>query len=142
MVGIAKKFRYVSSTGREFVEQVARRLRQHYIKGRTLELKVRFADFQTITRSMTLAESTNITRELLDAGVELLTKHLPARHQPIRLLGFGVSKLGDSGNAQLTLFDQPDRQRHQELDRVADQITEKFGKQAIRRGTRLEKSDE
>ena len=126
----------------ELVEQVARRLRQHDIKGRTVELKVRFADFQTITRSMTLAESTSITRELLDAGVELLTKHLPARHLPIRLMGFGVSKLGDSGNAQLTLFDQPDRKRHQELDRVADQITVKFGKLAIRRGTRLEKSDE
>ncbi len=97
----------------ELVEQVARRLRQHDIKGRTVELKVRFADFQTITRSMTLAESTNITRELLDAGLELLTKHLPARHLPIRLLGFGVSKLGDSAKAQLTLFDQPDRKRHQ-----------------------------
>ena len=126
----------------ELVEQVARRMRQHDIKGRTVELKVRFADFQTITRSMTLTESTSSTRELLDAGVELLTKHLPARHRPIRLLGFGVSKLGDSGKAQLTLFDQPDRKRHQELDRVADQITEKFGKLAIRRGTRLEKSDE
>ena len=126
----------------ELVEQVARRLRQHDIKGRTVELKVRFADFQTITRSMSLAEPTNITRELLDAGVELLTKHLPARHRPIRLLGFGVSKLDGSGKSQQTLFDQPDRKRHQALDRVADQITEKFGMLGLRRGARLDKSDE
>ncbi len=57
----------------ELVEQVARRLRQHDIKGRTVELKVRFADFQTITRSMTLAEPTSIARELLQAGIELPT---------------------------------------------------------------------
>ena len=126
----------------ELVEQVARRLRQHDIKGRTVELKVRFADVQTITRSMTLAAPTSITRDLLNTGLELLTKRLPARHQPIRLLGFGVSKLDGSGKSQQTLFDQPDRERHQELDRVADQITEKFGKLAIRRGARLDGSVE
>lgn len=126
----------------ELVEQVARRLRQHDIKGRTVELKVRFADFQTITRSMTLAAPTSITRELLEAGVELLTKHLPARNRRIRLLGFGVSKLDGSGKSQQTLFDQPDRERHRELDRVADQITEKFGKLAIRRGARLDGGEE
>ncbi len=126
----------------ELIEQVARRLRQHDIKGRTVELKVRFADFQTISRSLTLAEPTSTTRELLEAGMELLTKRLPARHRPIRLLGFGVSKLDSSGKSQQTLFDQPDRERHQELDRVADQITEKFGKLAIRRGTKLDKSDD
>lgn len=126
----------------ELVEQVARRLRRHDIKGRTVELKVRFADFKTITRSLTLSKATNITQELLDAGVELLTKRLPEGKQSIRLLGFGVSKLDGSGKSQQSLFDQPDRERHQELDRVADQITEKFGKLAIRRGTGLEKSDQ
>ena len=125
----------------ELVEQVARRLRHHDIKGRIVELKVRFADFQTITRSLTLAVPTNITQELLAAGVELLTQRLPARHLPVRLLGFGVHKFDDSGRFQQQLFDQPDRERHQELDRVADQITAKFGKLAIRRGARLNKED-
>ena len=125
----------------ELVEQVARRLRRLDIKGRTVELKVRFADFQTITRSLTLAVPTNITQELLTAGLELLTQRLPARHLPVRLLGFGVHKLDDSGRFQQLLFDQPDRERHQDLDRVADQITAKFGKLAIRRGARLNQDD-
>jgi DNA polymerase-4 len=123
----------------ELVEQVGRRLRRHDIKGRTVELKVRFADFKIISRSLTLVEPTNITQELLDAGVELLTKRFPPRHLPVRLLGFGVNKLDDSGTVQQQLFDQPERERHRELDRVADQITAKFGKQAIRRGTRLDR---
>ena len=46
------------------VEQVARRLRRHEIRGRTIELKVRFADFKTITRMLTLAEPTNITQSV------------------------------------------------------------------------------
>lgn len=125
----------------ELVEQVARRLRRLEIKGRTVDLKVRFADFKTISRSLTLREPTNITQELLDAGVDLLMQRLPARHLPVRLLGFGVSNLDDSGISQKQLFDQPNHDRERELDLVADQITAKFGKLAIRRGTRLEKRD-
>lgn len=122
--------------------QVARRLRRHDIKTRAVELKVRFADFQAISRSLTLTEPTNITQELLDAGIELLTKRLPSRHLPVRLLGFGAHKLDDSGTSQQQLFDQPDRERQRELDRVADQIMAKFGKLAIRRGGRPEKRED
>jgi len=118
----------------ELAEQVARRLRRHALKGRTVELKVRFADFQTITRSLTLPEPTNITQELLQAGTELLATKLPLHHLSVRLLGFGVKGFDDTGRSQRQLFDEPDRERHRQLDRVADQISEKFGKLAIRRG--------
>lgn len=118
----------------DLVEQVARRLRRHDLKGRVVELKVRFADFKTISRSMTLPEPTNLTQELLNAGIELLTKRLPPRHLPVRLLGFGVQKLDGSGRSQQQLFDKPERERHRKLDQVADEIAAKFGKSAIHRG--------
>jgi len=121
----------------ELVEQVGRRLRYHGLKGQTVDLKVRFADFQTISRSLTLSAPTNITQELLEAGVGLLTKRLPPKHLPVRLLGFGVTKLDGTGQSQGQLFDQPERQLHLELDRVADEITAKFGKSALRRGSGL-----
>jgi DNA polymerase-4 len=123
----------------DLVEQVARRLRSHGIKGRTIELKVRFTDFKTITRSLTLAAPTNITDELLNAGIELLTKRLPPRHLPVRLLGFGVNKLDNSGRHQQELFDHADKTRHQKLDQMADQIAAKFGNSAIQRGVHLDK---
>jgi DNA polymerase-4 len=126
----------------ELVEQVARRLRRHDLHGRSVELKVRFADFKTITRSLTLPGPTNITHELLGAGVELLTQRLPSRHLPVRLLGFGVSKLTGDDKSQQQLFDRPRRERHQEVDRVTDQITARFGKSAIRRGARLDNLDD
>jgi DNA polymerase-4 len=118
----------------ELVEQVARRLRRHELKGRTAELKVRFADFHTITRSVTLAEPTNITHELLLAGTELLRTKLPEGHLPVRLLGFGVKGFDDSSQSQRQLFSEPDRERQRQLDVVADQIAGKFGNSAIRRG--------
>lgn len=118
----------------ELIEQVARRLRRHELKGRTVELKVRFADFQTIIRSGTLAEPSNITQELLRAGTDLLRTKLPGGHLPVRLLGFGVKGFDDSGRSQRQLFDEPNRERQRQLDEVADRIAGKFGKSAIRRG--------
>jgi len=125
----------------ELVEQVARRLRRQDIQGRSVELKVRLADFSTLTRSLTLPRPTHVTQELLDAGLELLTTRLPARRLPVRLLGFGVHRLGETGPVQQQLFDQPERERQRELDRVADQIAAKFGKSGLRRGTGLEKRE-
>lgn len=125
----------------ELVEQVARRLRRHGIEGRAVELKVRLADFTTLTRSLTLPRPTNVTQELLDAGLELLTTRLSTRRLPVRLLGFGAHRLGEAGPVQQQLFDQPERERQRELDRVADQIAAKFGKTGLRRGTGLEKGD-
>jgi DNA polymerase IV len=88
-----------------------------------------------------LAEPSNITQELLDAGAELLSTKLPPRHLPVRLLGFGVKGFDDSGRSQLQLFDEPSRERQRQVDRVADQIAGKFGKTAIRRGGGLDDAD-
>lgn len=118
----------------ELADQVARRLRRHGLKGRTVEIKVRFSDFQTITRSMTLPEPSHITQELLLAGADLLRTKLPPGHLPVRLLGFGVKGFDGSGRSQRQLFDEPVRDRQRQVDRVADQITGRFGNTAIRRG--------
>src|SRR5208283_2176881 len=73
----------------DLVEQVGGRMRRHRLRGRTVQLKVRFADFSTITRSHTLPEPTNITQELWQAADELLRLRLPKDHLPVRLLGMG-----------------------------------------------------
>jgi DNA polymerase-4 len=126
----------------DLAEQVARRLRRREIHGRTVELKVRFADFKTITRSVTLPQPTNVTQELLAAGTQLLTTRLPKDHLSVRLLGFGVSGLERPHLLQQPLFSDPLHERRQQLDRVTDQIAEKFGRKAIRRSTGLEKEAE
>jgi DNA polymerase-4 len=124
------------------VEQVSRRLRMHDRLGRTVELKIRFSDFKSLTRSLTLNSSTNITSELLAAGLELLCNRLPKNHLPIRLIGFGVSHLDQPEMMQLQLFDETEREQQRSLDKVADEIAKKFGKHALHRATGIKKSKE
>lgn len=119
----------------DLTAQVGWRLRQHRLRGRTVHLKVRFADFSLITRSQTLLEPTDITQELWQAAEALLCQRLPAGHLPVRLLGMGVSGFDETGLVQGMLFDGEERRRQTRLDAVADQIKERFGAEALRRGS-------
>ena len=121
----------------ELTDQVARRMRQHQRCGRTVHLKVRFSDFQTITRSTTLPRPTDITREIWLAVNEMLSTRLPENHRAVRLLGVGVSGFGaPSQGQQRTLFDS-DHDAQSNLDQAADQIRDKYGSTSIGRASSL-----
>jgi DNA polymerase IV len=126
----------------QLTEQVAYRLRQHELAGRTVQLKIRFADFHTITRSHTLGEPTNITEEIWRAAAELLNRRRPAGREAVRLLGVGMSGLESSANRQASLFDETQREKQQKLDEVTDRIRERFGGSALHRAARLKRGDE
>ncbi len=113
----------------DLTEQVGRRLRQDRLRGRTVHLKVRFADFKMITRSQTLPEPTDITQELWQVADEMLRHRLPAGHLPVRLVGMGVSGLDDIGMVQGMLFGQGERQKQARLDAVADQVRSGSGRE-------------
>jgi DNA polymerase IV len=123
----------------DLTEQVGCRLRRHGLRGRTVQLKVRFADFSLITRSYTLPEPTDITDEVWRAADELLCQRLPAGHLAVRLVGVGVSGLDDTGLVQGMLFDQEERQKQARLDSVADQLKDRFGTGSLRRGSSLDR---
>ena len=59
------------------------------------------------------------------------------RHLPVRLIGMGVSGLDDTGTVQGLLFDREERQKQTRLDTVTDQLKQRFGAAAIRRGSTL-----
>lgn len=121
----------------ELTEQVGRRLRRHELRGRTVQLKVRFADFHTITRAKTLPAPTNITGEIWSTAVELLESCLATHRQQIRLLGVGISGLGGSNHVQQSLFVDEERQKQVQLDQAADLIKSRFGSSALHRGSGL-----
>ena len=121
----------------ELSEQVARRLRRHDLRGRTVQLKVRFSDFRTITRSTTLPRPTNLTQEVWQATDELLSTRLPAKHLAVRLLGVGVSGFDGLEQTQLSLFDDEAHEVQANLDQAADQICDKFGSASIGRASGL-----
>ncbi len=121
----------------ELTEHVARRLRRHQFRGRTVVLKVRYEDFQTTTRSTTLPTPTNVTQEISDAASEMLLTRLPAKHLAIRLLGVGVSGLDATGQIQRSLFDEQDHQMQARLDQAGDEIRKKFGTASLGRASGL-----
>ncbi len=117
----------------DLTEQVAIRLRKHHRLAHTIQLKVRFADFQTITRARTLQTNTNISSEIWQTAHSLLVAVLNEQADPIRLLGIGVTGLEQLHAEQTDLFDQA-RVKQRELDNITDQINERFGSRVVHRG--------
>jgi DNA polymerase-4 len=115
----------------DLTEQVGFRLRRHGLKGRTVQLKLRFADFVTISRAQTLAQPTDITAELWRAARGLFEQRLPRPLPPVRLIGIGVSGFDAGSGGQIDLFGEPERRRGSRIDSVMDQLTERFGPQAL-----------
>jgi DNA polymerase-4 len=109
--------------------RVGRRLREAGLAGRTVTLKLRFANFRTITRARTLAVATDTDTELHQvAGV--LLERLQLGRAPVRLAGVGVSNLQRSDDpVQLRLGS--DRPGWEAAVRAADAVRARFGEGAI-----------
>jgi DNA polymerase-4 len=122
----------------ELVDHLGMRLRSQQLRARTVELKIRSSDFRTRTRSLSLAEATDITDLLGQAAKTLFVRTLTADLLPVRLLGVGASRLTHDAAVQGDLFDGAERARQSSLDRAVDAIRTQFGAAAIRRGCSVE----
>ncbi len=113
-------------------EKVSRRLRKSGLKGRTVTLKIRFADFRTHTRSATIKTSTNFVDIIYGTSVRNL-ESFDLRNKAIRLVGVRVSNLLDPSH-QGDLFDRgSDRMiKKERLHKALDRILDRFGEDAIR----------
>jgi nucleotidyltransferase/DNA polymerase involved in DNA repair len=113
----------------ELCDAVARRLRQHGTRARTVTLKYRDEDFATYTRAETLRDATDSGDALFTAAWSLFRKVHGRRK--VRLLGIYASNLG--GAAQMPLFAPPPSP----ADRARDLVEERFGKGALTRASLL-----
>ncbi|HEV7649514.1 MAG TPA: DNA polymerase IV [Actinophytocola sp.] len=118
-------------------EKTAAALRGRGLRGRTVSIKVRFADFTTITRSRTLPVATDVTQEIYRTACRLLDEQTPPG--PVRLVGVRMEQLGEQGSEQL-LLDAPER-GWRDADQAADQARARFGRAAIRPATLLDRHD-
>ena len=117
-------------------ERTAARLRSTGQLGRTVVLKVRYADFTTVSRSRTLQAPTDGTQEIHDTARRLYVG-LQAK-MPIRLIGVRVEGLATVvAAARQPTLGEPDR-GWTEADRAVDAAIRKFGAGAIRPGTLVE----
>ena len=115
-------------------DQVAHRLRLHGLSAGNVTVKIRFGNFQTITRSATLPQPSSTTAELWTTVDALFGKWVERSFQPVRLIGMGAAKFGQS-ERQLGLFGEATRGKNDRLDAALDRIQERFGSGSIRRGS-------
>jgi DNA polymerase-4 len=110
-------------------EMVAKRLREHQLYARTLQLKLRYEDFSTITRARTLDHATQLDREVASAVVHLF-RHAWDGKTPIRLLGVHAGTL-EGAEGQMSLLEEPATARLRNAFRSVDHIRNRFGGSAI-----------
>ncbi len=128
-------------TLREQAAEVAASLRRKDLMGTTVKLKIRWPDFTTPTRQLTLPQPTDDPEEIAEAALRLFHQIWP-RGQAVRLIGVGVSGLGTPPR-QLSLWDAPsapsqeETARQQRLEVALAAIQARFGVGALRRGSEL-----
>ena len=115
-------------------ERVGASLRLKHKYAKCITIKVRYADFESITRSRTLRDAVNTDRDIYKVGRFLLDRALGQRTAPIRLIGIGVSNLTDG--IQLRMFDRYQVMLNR-LNSAIDSIRGKHGFTTIRVGRTL-----
>lgn len=117
-------------------DEVAVRLRRHGLQARVVAIKLRSADFRTVTRRVTLERPTDLAPAIYGQARQLLRRAW-RQGTPLRLVGVGVAGLVETPAYQLGLFGGDDR-RWARLSRALDEIQARYGAQAIRRAAFIE----
>ncbi len=118
--------------------KVASRMRAAGVLGRTVTLNLRFADFTTISRAVTLASPTDITDEVYEAALAALAR-LGLQRARIRRVGVRVTGLVDRSTAYLQpTLDTPEH-GWRDAEKAADKVIQRFGPKAVRRAVLTKK---
>ena len=117
-------------------DRIGRTLRKQRLQGRVITLKIKYADFRIITRRVTLDAPTSATETIHETACDLLD-HMRLEEK-IRLIGVGVSGF-DSPPHQLRFpaigkDSQSNEERRTKLDKVMDELQDKFGQTSVVRG--------
>ncbi len=117
---------------RGFSESVAGQLRAQDKRARTVWLKLRFGDFTTLSRSLTLDRPASSDEAIFDAAVALFEAARATEKRAVRLIGVGVSNLV-AGSVQLALEPSTD-ERRDALSAAFDRVRRKYGRGSLQTG--------
>ena len=120
----------LESTLMRLSEMVARRLREHALHARTIQLKLRYKDFTTITRAHSLPEPTQLDTEIF-TQIRVLFRKNWKKGSAVRLLGVHVSSFEEAPAGQLDLLDGGRHQRWQQALAAADKLRDRFGEGSV-----------
>jgi DNA polymerase-4 len=125
----------IDSTIAHLAEKVGRRLREHGLYARTIQLKLRYSDFSTITRAHSLPAPTQIDIDLVENARRLVRDHWD-RARAIRLLGVHASGFVEE-RGQLNLIDGGRSERWRQALEATDKLRDRFGESAVSLGSGL-----
>jgi len=126
---------FIKATLRYQSEKVGAELRCGGRRARCVTLKLRYSDFETVSRSRTLKETFSDDQTIYDIGTELLDKVLAQRRCLVRLVGIGVSGMAGDGR-QLSMLDAS-AERREQLNQAIDKMRQRYGFSSIQRGDTL-----
>ncbi len=119
-------------------ETVGTRLRKDNVRAACITVEMRDCDFNNSSHQETLLSPANTTDTIYQSACKLLKEAW--KGAPLRLLGVRASKLKEEEDyTQLSLFDYQEDVKKEKLDKALDTIREKFGTDAVKRGTLLDK---
>ena len=111
--------------------KVGYRLRKKQLSGSSIKLKIRWPDFETQTRQLTLSQPANQDTVIISSAKKLFYQ-IWKKGMKVRLIGVGISQLSPDFQ-QLSLLDQKD-QREKHLLKAIDELHQKYGEKALMRG--------
>ena len=120
-------------------QKASKRLREAGLSSRTLTLTIRYAGFQTYTRSRTVEEPIRLDADIFAIFLELFREHRDPERK-VRLLGVALSGLFH-GAEQLDLLEADRREKLERLTKAADQLRDKFGFGSVQFGGSLRRDD-
>ncbi len=119
----------LESTLMRLCEMVGRRLRESNFHARTVQLKLRYKDFTTITRAHTLPAPTQLDTEIFE-HIRALFRNNWKKGVQVRLLGVQTSSLTTAA-PQIDLLEGPRQQRWKDALAAADRLRDKFGESSV-----------
>jgi DNA polymerase IV len=120
-------------------QKACKRLREAGLSTSTLTLTIRYAGFETYTRSKTLTEPAQLDTDIFAVFLNLFRLHRDANRK-VRLLGVALSALSH-GAQQLDLLESGRREKLEKLTKAADQLRDKFGFTSVQFGGSLRRDD-
>ena len=125
----------LDATLAHLAEKVGRRLREHALHARTIQLKLRYSDFTTITRAHSLPAPTQIDIDLIEQSRRLFHTNWD-RGQSIRLIGIHASGFTEE-QGQLNLIDGGRSERWRQALEATDRLRDRYGESAVSLGSGL-----
>jgi DNA polymerase-4 len=113
-------------------EDVGQKARKKNLKGKTVQITLRYTNFQTITRQKVIFP-TNLTREIVKTGYELLEQNWDPE-RPVRLIGIGLANINKE-DTQMNVFDTVVNKKEVKLEETLDSLKEKYGTDKFKRGS-------